>query len=259
MRSRSEHVAQQMITLCSPIIVCGPQDVCSVSNPISLPVMAAASDLQPVAVKKRVLPLSEHGVTPDCRSFSRLLSASAKKLKRLPHLFGRVLELPVDAEALVDVEEDDAVYRFSVPVSGLVADQIRAEVIEIVPGATKVVIRGAENLAVALEDVEIDFWRFRLPPGTVPDETTATYEDGCLIVTVPIAATPSTAFDGSHAGGDAASPTSGAVETHDEIFIEAQESELVLQSFTGCDGDVQPDYKNRVLHKVGSPGKHVVM
>jgi len=105
-----------------------------------------------------------------------------KKLRRLPHIFSKVLELPFASDADVEVEEGPTGFKFVAATDDLDAG-VRAHAIEIYPGVLKVVIRdGGEDLE---EGLELDRWRFRLPSETRPRLATAEYVDGELIVTVP--------------------------------------------------------------------------
>jgi hypothetical protein len=121
-----------------------------------------------------------------------------KKLRRLPHIFAKVLELPFAADADVSVEEDAAALRFvAAAVDGVSPDGARAHAVEIHPGVTKVVVRGlspADGGGGVDDDgaaaFELDRWRFRLPPCTRPAMATATYSQGELVVTVPKGAGP---------------------------------------------------------------------
>ncbi|XP_072988851.1 uncharacterized protein [Typha latifolia] len=105
-----------------------------------------------------------------------------KKLLRLPHVFAKVLELPFGADFEVSVEEYPDGFRFTAA-SGSISGEVGAHAIEICPGVTKVVV-GAECAGgeVALQ---LDRWRFRLPPSTLPAMATAAYVDGELVVIVP--------------------------------------------------------------------------
>ena len=133
-----------------------------------------------------------------------------KKLRRLPHIFAKVLELPFAADADVSVEEDAAALRFvAAAVDGFSPAGARAHAVEIHPGVTKVVVRdlapgggGADDDGAAA--FELDRWRFRLPPCTRPAMATATYAEGELVVTVPKGADPD---DGD---GDGATVLGGA-------------------------------------------------
>ncbi|XP_066398631.1 uncharacterized protein [Miscanthus floridulus] len=140
-----------------------------------------------------------------------------KKLRRLPHIFAKVLELPFAADADVSVEEDAAALRFvAAAVDGFFpAGGARAHAVEIHPGVTKVVVRGLSSSHGgphgdgdddddgAAAAFELDRWRFRLPPCTRPAMATATYAQGELVVTVPKGAGPD---DGD---GDAAAVLGG--------------------------------------------------
>ncbi|CAI0466175.1 unnamed protein product [Linum tenue] len=107
-----------------------------------------------------------------------------KRLRRLPHIFNRVLELPFRSDAEVLVEESTDCFRFVAEADDV--GEVRAHTIEIYPGVTKIVIRPNGYLELpTLDDLELDMWRFRLPESTRPDLASAVFTDGELIVTVP--------------------------------------------------------------------------
>lgn len=109
---------------------------------------------------------------------------SHKKLRRLPHIFSRVLELPFRSDADVSVEENPDCFRFVAETDNI--GDVRAHTIEIHPGVTKIVIRPNGYLELSsLDDLELDMWRFRLPESTRPELASAVLTDGELIVTVP--------------------------------------------------------------------------
>ncbi|OAY55748.1 hypothetical protein MANES_03G177300v8 [Manihot esculenta] len=109
---------------------------------------------------------------------------SHKKLRRLPHIFSRVLELPFRSDADVSVEENPDCFRFVAETDNI--GDVRAHTIEIHPGVTKIVIRPNGYLELSsLDDLELDMWRFRLPESTRPELASAVLIDGELIVTVP--------------------------------------------------------------------------
>ncbi|XP_020103896.1 uncharacterized protein LOC109720938 isoform X2 [Ananas comosus] len=110
-----------------------------------------------------------------------------KHLRRLPHIFSKVLELPLAADADVAVHEDPEGFRFVVAAAAVGLDGgVRAHAIRIHPGVIKVVIRPPAAAAEeVLDDLELDRWRFRLPPSTRPALAAASYDGGELVVTVP--------------------------------------------------------------------------
>ena len=109
-----------------------------------------------------------------------------KKLRRLPHIFAKVLELPFHSNADVLIQETHNSFRFAAVTDSLAAaDDVRAHTIEIYPGVTKIVIRGGEFLGLNLDELELDLWRFRLPACTRPEMAVAQYVDGELVVVVP--------------------------------------------------------------------------
>ncbi|KAE8658354.1 putative protein binding protein [Hibiscus syriacus] len=111
---------------------------------------------------------------------------SNKKLRRLPHIFSRVLELPFRSDADVAVEESPDCFKFVAETDGRIGDVVRAHTVEIHPGITKIVIRSTSLVDFGLlDDLDLDMWRFRLPETTRPELASAVYADGELIVTVP--------------------------------------------------------------------------
>lgn len=113
-----------------------------------------------------------------------LLGLSSKKLRRLPHVFSRVLELPFRSDADVLVEESPDYFRFVAETDTDIGN-VRAHTVEIHPGVTKIVVRESGSLQLSLDELELDMWRFRLPESTRPELASAVFVDGELIVTVP--------------------------------------------------------------------------
>ncbi|KAA8543257.1 hypothetical protein F0562_021248 [Nyssa sinensis] len=117
-------------------------------------------------------------------TLSNALACRQKKLRRLPHIFPKVLELPFHSDADVFIEETSSCFRFFVNTDDI-GDDVRAHTIEIHPGVTKIVIRGTDALDLLMDEFEVDVWRYRLPESTLPEFATAAYNDGELLVTVP--------------------------------------------------------------------------
>ncbi|XP_051120467.1 uncharacterized protein LOC127244146 [Andrographis paniculata] len=107
-----------------------------------------------------------------------------RKLRRLPHIFAKVLELPFDSEADVSVIETADSLIFTVATGDMSGD-VRADAVEIYPGVTKIVVRGSDVVDLSGMELELDLWRFRLPDLMRPELASAAYEDGELVVTVP--------------------------------------------------------------------------
>ncbi|XP_024021230.1 uncharacterized protein LOC21388890 [Morus notabilis] len=125
------------------------------------------------------------------------LGLAHKKLRRLPHIFSRVLELPFRSDADVSVEESADFFRFVAETDG-VGGEVRAHTVEIHPGVTKIVVReSGSHCELTLDELELDVWRFRLPETTRPELASAVLVDGELIVTVPKGG------DGDGGSGDA--------------------------------------------------------
>ncbi|XP_076904210.1 uncharacterized protein LOC143559561 [Bidens hawaiensis] len=109
-----------------------------------------------------------------------------KKLRRLPHIFAKVLELPFYSDADVSVEETANSFKFVVDTDDDIGTDITAHTIEILPGVTKIVVRGVRLIGnFEVNEVELNVWRFRLPASTRPELATAAFSDGELVVTVP--------------------------------------------------------------------------
>ncbi|XP_057958395.1 uncharacterized protein LOC131151162 [Malania oleifera] len=105
------------------------------------------------------------------------------QLRRLPHTFSRVLELPLKSTADVSIEESSDCFRFIAAASAI--GNVSAHVTEAISGFTKILIIGSNVLELSWDDLEIDKWRFRLPPSARPEMVTTSHVDGKLIVIVP--------------------------------------------------------------------------
>ncbi|KAK4800602.1 hypothetical protein SAY86_021089 [Trapa natans] len=140
--------------------------------------------VHPVPIKKRNVAI-QFGVSFAPRDATSIGPSRSKKLRRLPHIFSSVLELPFRSDADVEVEEGPDFLRFVAETDGIDGD-VRAHTVEIYPGITKVVVRPNGSLELlSLDQLELDIWRFRLPQSTRPELASAVFIDGELIVTVP--------------------------------------------------------------------------
>ncbi|KAK4733045.1 hypothetical protein R3W88_007306 [Solanum pinnatisectum] len=113
---------------------------------------------------------------------------SIKKLRKLPHVFSKVLELPIPSDAAVKVEENPEFFRFMAKIKqhGENIRNVMAQTVEIHPGITKIVVTyGGEAELLMLDQLNVDTWRFRLPASAKPELAMAVFADGELIVTVP--------------------------------------------------------------------------
>lgn len=111
-----------------------------------------------------------------------------KKLRRLPHIFAKVLELPFYSDADVSIQETSESLKFVVDTDDDIGTDIAAHTIEIYPGVTKIVVgdtRVVNNWVNPVNELELDVWRFRLPASTQPELATASFTDGELVVVVP--------------------------------------------------------------------------
>eukprot|EP00250_Pteridium_aquilinum_P031416 c4357_g1_i1 orf=99-638(-) len=118
------------------------------------------------------------------------VAPASRKLRRLPHVFCKLLELPFAVDTPVVVEERKECYAFVIRQPGLQKADVVTEAVQIVPGAIKVTLRGADRIrAAGLEKnpaVEmVGNWRARLPACTVPEAATATYTDGIITIIIP--------------------------------------------------------------------------
>uniref|UniRef100_A0A803Q1N9 SHSP domain-containing protein n=1 Tax=Cannabis sativa TaxID=3483 RepID=A0A803Q1N9_CANSA len=146
-----------------------------------------------------------------------------KKLRRLPHVFSRVLELPFRSDADVSVEESADFFRFVAETEGFGVD-VRAHTVEIHPGVTKIVVRGSGSTELSLDELELDMWRFRLPETTRPELARAVFVDGELIVTVP----KGEGVENSEHGGDGGGEVWGDGTGNGNNFRGGMGSRLVL-------------------------------
>ncbi|KAI3881172.1 hypothetical protein MKX03_002346 [Papaver bracteatum] len=107
-----------------------------------------------------------------------------KKLRRLPHMFNKVLlELLFHSETNVLIEENSDLLQLSVSTENLSKD-VSAHMIEIYPTVTKIFICGSNVDELNILD-EFELWRFRLPQSTTPELASANYINRELVVMVP--------------------------------------------------------------------------
>ncbi|KAL9395824.1 hypothetical protein Peur_010077 [Populus x canadensis] len=120
---------------------------------------------------------------------SRTLTPNAKKLKRLPHVFARVLELPFHSDTDVLVQETPDSFRFVANSENItIPDDYQAHAVEIFPGLTKIVVikeTDSGDHYPSMDELEIDTWRCRLPATVRPEMASARCIEGQLVVTVP--------------------------------------------------------------------------
>ncbi|XP_050373817.1 uncharacterized protein LOC126791410 [Argentina anserina] len=135
--------------------------------------------------KRRNISIQYHPRNPLSEA-EALLGLTHKKLRRLPHVFSRVLELPFRSDADVLIEETPDCFRFVAETETVFGHDVRAHTVEIHPGVTKIVVRESGDAAeLTLDELELDMWRFRLPESTRPELARAVFVDGELVVTVP--------------------------------------------------------------------------
>ncbi|CAA0815543.1 Unknown protein [Striga hermonthica] len=65
-----------------------------------------------------------------------------KNLRRLPHIFQKVLELPFHWDTDISISETPDSFRFSAAANHI-GGSIIADTVEICPGVTKIVVKGA--------------------------------------------------------------------------------------------------------------------
>lgn len=118
-----------------------------------------------------------------------------RALRRLPHVYSKVLELPLPADADVRAFEGTTALHFFAACGAM--GEVRARLVRIYPGVVKVVVvHSGTGDGEDGDDMELDRWRYRLPEDCCPELAMAGYVDGQLIVTVP---------KGRGEGGDGAS------------------------------------------------------
>ncbi|KAL8121756.1 uncharacterized protein LOC141661110 [Apium graveolens] len=135
----------------------------------------------PLSTKRNVTFLNDHNSPMD--------QTNSRKLRRLPHVFGKVLQLPFRADADVIIEDMADAIRFIAEIEDFdfsgARNDVRAHAVEIHPGITKIVIRNGEMGELLVDQLRVDVWRYRLPAVALPELATAVFVNGELIVTVP--------------------------------------------------------------------------
>uniref|UniRef100_A0A0D9VPT2 Uncharacterized protein n=1 Tax=Leersia perrieri TaxID=77586 RepID=A0A0D9VPT2_9ORYZ len=109
-----------------------------------------------------------------------------KDLRRLPHVYSKVLELPFPADTDVAVFEGPDAFHFVVATAGnMVAGEVQVRTVRINPGVVKVVVQAGAGDVEDDDDMELDKWRSRLPEASCPAMAVAGFVNGQLVVTVP--------------------------------------------------------------------------
>ncbi|GAB2294857.1 hypothetical protein Dimus_029050 [Dionaea muscipula] len=112
------------------------------------------------------------------------------KLRRLPHVFGKVLELPLDSDTEVSMEEHPGCFRY-IAETEVDLGEVRAHLVEVHLGVQKVVVinrrqGGGGSPAVVVDEINLHHVRrVRLPEATRPEMATAVFGGGKLVVMVP--------------------------------------------------------------------------
>lgn len=120
-------------------------------------------------------------------SYNANSNPNSKKLRRLPHIFSRVLELPFPADTDVLVHETATCLNFTVStrdVKPFDHESVRAHTMDIFPGVVKVVVKDDDNYNVD-DEMELDKWRFRLSTETRPRLARAELVNEELVVVIP--------------------------------------------------------------------------
>lgn len=151
---------------------------------VTEPIDNATMKVHPMPKKRNIAIQYDMNLRNPISEAQALLGFNHKKLRRLPHVFSRVLELPFRSDADVSVEESADCFRFVAETDSIGYD-VRAHTVEIHPGVTKIVVRESGSVELTLDELELDMWRFRLPESTRPDLASAVFAEGELIVTVP--------------------------------------------------------------------------
>ncbi|XP_049411307.1 uncharacterized protein LOC125874457 [Solanum stenotomum] len=113
-------------------------------------------------------------------------NSSMKKLRRLSHVFNYFREFSFCSDADAAIEEKEGFYRFmaKIEIEGSGNGQVRAKVVEIHPGVTKIIVRKGNGDGED-EQLNVGTWRYRLPASTMLELATTVFVDGELIVTGP--------------------------------------------------------------------------
>ncbi|KAF3436279.1 hypothetical protein FNV43_RR23371 [Rhamnella rubrinervis] len=127
-------------------------------------------------------------ITP-CHVASSSSMRTHRKLRKLPHIFAKVLQLPFHSNADVSVRETSHNFLFTIKTDS----GYRAHTFEICPGVVKIEVRRTDHqhgCDVSVDDddddqLNLDLWRFRLPASARPEMASATSNGQELVVTVP--------------------------------------------------------------------------
>ncbi|CAK7346564.1 unnamed protein product [Dovyalis caffra] len=151
--------------------------------------------LSPVAINKprtmkvHPTPKKRNMTTTQYDAASPTYIPKAKKLKRLPHVFARVLELPFHSNTDVLVQETPDRFRIVANSESItVRDDYQAHVVEIFPGVTKIVVireTDSDDHDLSVDVLDNQTWRFRLPATVRLDMASTRCIRGQLIVTIP--------------------------------------------------------------------------
>ncbi|KAI3750030.1 hypothetical protein L2E82_20656 [Cichorium intybus] len=103
-----------------------------------------------------------------------------KQLQRAPHVFSKVLQLPLQSDADVLIEDRSDCFRFIANIkNNAFSGQVKAHALKLHPEVTKVVVRGGNDGGegeLSLDKLDVDDWRFTLPETARPELATAFFD-----------------------------------------------------------------------------------
>ncbi|KVI12423.1 hypothetical protein Ccrd_009157 [Cynara cardunculus var. scolymus] len=111
--------------------------------------------VHPTPTKRNITIRYDSSSQPTATATATATACRQKKLRRLLHIFAKALEFPFYSDVDVSIQETSDSFKFVVDTDDDIGTDIATHTIEIIPGVTKIVVRGIRVFAIPINELEL--------------------------------------------------------------------------------------------------------